>query len=50
MGGIRGVAKNNRPIVLTSQLIKVFAKVIRKKILEHTETHNLSGTDALNNL
>ena len=33
-GGSKGEAKNYRPVVLTSHIIKVFEKVMRKKIIE----------------
>ena len=40
-GGSRGVPKNYRPIALTSHLIKVFEKVLRKRIVEYMERHDL---------
>ena len=40
-GGSRGVPKNYRPIALTSHLIKIFEKVIRKRIVNYMEQHNL---------
>ena len=40
-GGSRGVTKNYRPIALTSHLIKVFEKVLRNKIVEFMEAHEL---------
>ena len=40
-GGNQGVAANYRPIALTSHLIKVFEKVMRKKIVEFLQTHHL---------
>ena len=33
-GGSKGDAKNYRPVALTSHIIKVFEKVVRKKIIE----------------
>ena len=36
----KGVAKNYRPIALTSHLIKVFEKIIRKYVVKHLEMHN----------
>ena len=40
-GGSRGIAKNYRPIALTSHLIKIFEKVVRKKIVDYMELHGL---------
>ena len=40
-GGSRGIPKNYRPIALTSHLIKVFEKVVRRSIIEYMEKHNL---------
>ena len=40
-GGCRGTPKNYRPVALTSHLIKVFEKVIRKKIVKFMETYQL---------
>jgi hypothetical protein len=40
-GGSRAVAKNYRPIALTSHLIKVFEKVIRKYIVAYIEENYL---------
>ena len=40
-GNSRSLAKNYRPIALTSHLIKVFEKVIRKNIVKFMEDHNL---------
>ena len=39
--GDRSDAANYRPISLTSHLIKIFERVIRKKLVEHLETNNL---------
>ena len=33
-------AKNYRPVALTSHLVKVFEKVVRKHIVQHLETRN----------
>ena len=40
-GGCRGTPKNYRPVALTSHLIKIFEKVIRKKVVEYMETYQL---------
>lgn len=40
-GGSRGLPKNYRPIALTSHLVKVFEKVVRKRIVDYMETHKL---------
>ena len=40
-GGSRGLAKNYRPIALTSHLIKAFEKVLSKSIVAFMETNNL---------
>ena len=40
-GNTRSLPKNYRPIALTSHLIKVFEKVIRKHVVNYMEEHNL---------
>ena len=40
-GGSRGTPKNYRPFALTSHLIKVFERVLRKVLVSHLEQHNL---------
>ena len=40
-GGCRGTPKNYRPVALTSHLIKIFEKVIRKKVVQFMETYQL---------
>ena len=40
-GGSKAFAKSYRPISLTSHLIKIFEKVIRKHIVKYLETNNL---------
>ena len=40
-GGSRGEAKNYRPVALTSHIIKVFEKVLRKHIVAYMEENNL---------
>ena len=36
-GGSRSVAKNYRPVALTSHLIKIFERVVRKVLVNHIE-------------
>ena len=40
-GGSKAFAKNYRPISLTSHLIKIFERAIRKHIVKYLETNNL---------
>ena len=40
-GGSRGVAKNYRPVALTSHLIKVFERVMRKSLVSYLEKNCL---------
>ena len=40
-GKSRAVAKNYRPVALTSHLIKVFEKVVRKNLVDFMESNNL---------
>ena len=40
-GDCRGTPKNYRPVALTSHLIKVFEKVIRKKMVQYMESYQL---------
>ena len=40
-GGSRGVPKNYRPVALTSHLIKVFERVLRKFLVNYLEQHYL---------
>ena len=40
-GGGRGAPKNYRPVALTSHLIKVFERVVRKSLVSHLEQHGL---------
>ena len=40
-GGSRGSPKNYRPVALTSHLVKVFERVVRKAIVKHLEHHGL---------
>ena len=40
-GGKRDIAQNYRPVALTSHLIKVFEKVLRKSLVAYMEEHNL---------
>ena len=40
-GGDRSLAKNYRPVALTSHLIKIFEKCVRNEIVAYMEDHNL---------
>lgn len=40
-GGSKGIAKNYRPVALTSHLIKVFEKVLRKSMVNYVDKNNL---------
>ena len=40
-GDSRGIPKNYRPIALTSHLIKIFEKVIRRRMVAYMEQNNL---------
>ena len=40
-GGSKSVPKNYRPIALTSHIIKIFERVMRSKITEYLESHDL---------
>ena len=40
-GGLRSVPKNFRPVALTSHLIKVFERVVRKSLVNYLETNEL---------
>ena len=40
-GGSRGEPANYRPVALTSHLIKVFERVVRKQIVDYMEENNL---------
>ena len=39
-GNGKAIPKNYRPVALTSQLSKIFEKVIRKNLVDHLEEHN----------
>ncbi|CAL4247595.1 unnamed protein product, partial [Meganyctiphanes norvegica] len=39
-GGSKGEAKNYRPVALTSHVIKIFEKVVRKKIVEYLQKNS----------
>ena len=43
-GGSKSVPKNYRPVALTSHLIKVFERVVRKALVKHIEHHNILPT------
>ena len=40
-GGSKGEAKNYRPVALTSHIVKIFEKVLRKHIIAHLEENGL---------
>ena len=40
-GGSRGIAKNYRPVALTSHIVKVFERVIRRALVKHLEENKL---------
>ena len=40
-GGSKSLPKNYRPIALTSHVIKIFERVLRKKLMEYMEKNNL---------
>ena len=40
-GGERCLPANYRPVALTNHLIKIFERIVRKKITEHMDTNNL---------
>ena len=40
-GGLRSIPKNFRPVALTSHLIKVFERVLRKALVKHMQDNNL---------
>jgi hypothetical protein len=40
-GGSRGIPKNYRPVALTSHLVKIFEKVVRKHIVAYLQENNL---------
>ena len=40
-GGLRSIPKNFRPVALTSHLIKVFERVMRKALVRHMQENNL---------
>ena len=40
-GGSRGTPKNYRPVALTSHIVKVFERVVRKVLVRHLEENNL---------
>ena len=40
-GGSRGIAKNYRPVALTSHIVKVFERVVRHSLVSHLEANGL---------
>ena len=40
-GGSRGLPKNYRPVALTSHLVKVFERIVRKALVKHLEENGL---------
>ena len=40
-GGSRGLPANYRPVALTSHIVKMFERVIRKSLVAHLEANNL---------
>ena len=40
-GGSRGVAKNYRPVALTSHIVKIFERLVRRSLVSHLEKHGL---------
>ena len=40
-GGSRGTSSNYRPVALTSHIIKIIERIVKKKIVEHLENKNL---------
>ena len=47
-GGLRSIPKNFRPVALTSHVIKIFERVVRKALVRHLEDngfHNYHYND-----
>ena len=40
-GGSRGIPKNYRPVALTSHIVKVFERVVRRALVKHLEDNDL---------
>ena len=40
-GGSRGLPKNYRPVALTSHIVKVFERVVRRSLVKHLEDNDL---------
>ena len=40
-GGLRSIPKNFRPVALTSHVIKIFERVVRKALVKHLEENGL---------
>ena len=44
-GGSRAIPKNFRPVALTSHLIKVFERVLRKTMVSHLDKFDIIPND-----
>ena len=40
-GGSRGLPGNYRPVALTSHIVKMFERVVRRQLVKHLEDNNL---------
>ena len=39
--GSKAISAKNRPVSLTSRIIKIYKRILRKKIVDHLERNNL---------